>query len=187
MVFTHDNATVYKIARQFLVPVITHQTKTKERREILLRFNAGTYPIVASAPIFSSGSASNYTITFTSTSLTVSTALLTITAQSANKTYGQTASFAGAAFTTSGLANGDTLSSVSETSTGAGPTAGVGSYNIVPSAAIFSSGQSSNYLIGYLFGTLTVGQAAIAVLDILGHGPGGSERRTGCGHLNLVV
>ena len=44
LIFTHDNATVYKIARQFLVPVITHQTKTKERREILLRFNAGTYP-----------------------------------------------------------------------------------------------------------------------------------------------
>ena len=44
LIFTHDNATVYTIARQFLVPVITHQTKTKERREILLRFNAGTYP-----------------------------------------------------------------------------------------------------------------------------------------------
>ena len=49
LIFTHDNATVYTIARQFLVPVITHQTKTKERREILLRFNAGTYPIVATS------------------------------------------------------------------------------------------------------------------------------------------
>ena len=29
LIFTHDNATVYKIARQFLVPVITHQTKTE--------------------------------------------------------------------------------------------------------------------------------------------------------------
>ena len=37
LIFTHDNATVYTIARQFLVPVITHQTKTKERREVLLR------------------------------------------------------------------------------------------------------------------------------------------------------
>ena len=44
LIFTHDNATVYKIARQFLVPVITHQTKTKERREILLQFNAGDVP-----------------------------------------------------------------------------------------------------------------------------------------------
>jgi superfamily II DNA or RNA helicase len=55
LVFTHDNATVYKIARQFLVPVITHQTKTKERREILLRFNAGTYPIVATSRVLNEG------------------------------------------------------------------------------------------------------------------------------------
>ena len=55
MIFTHDNATVYTIARQFLVPVITHQTKTKERREILLRFNAGTYPIVATSRVLNEG------------------------------------------------------------------------------------------------------------------------------------
>jgi superfamily II DNA or RNA helicase len=55
LIFTHDNATVYKIARQFLVPVITHQTKTKERREILLRFNAGAYPIVATSRVLNEG------------------------------------------------------------------------------------------------------------------------------------
>jgi superfamily II DNA or RNA helicase len=55
LIFTHDNATVYKIARQFLVPVITHQTKTRERREILLRFNAGTYPIVATSRVLNEG------------------------------------------------------------------------------------------------------------------------------------
>jgi superfamily II DNA or RNA helicase len=55
LIFTHDNATVYKIARQFLVPVITHQTKTKERREILLHFNAGTYPIVATSRVLNEG------------------------------------------------------------------------------------------------------------------------------------
>jgi superfamily II DNA or RNA helicase len=55
LIFTHDNATVYKIARQFLVPVITHQTKTKERREILLRFNAGTFPIVATSRVLNEG------------------------------------------------------------------------------------------------------------------------------------
>ncbi len=44
LIFTHDNATVYEIARRFLVPVITHQTKTKERREVLLKFNSGEYP-----------------------------------------------------------------------------------------------------------------------------------------------
>jgi superfamily II DNA or RNA helicase len=55
LIFTHDNATVYKIARQFLVPVITHQTKTKERREILLRFNKGDYPIVATSRVLNEG------------------------------------------------------------------------------------------------------------------------------------
>jgi superfamily II DNA or RNA helicase len=55
LIFTHDNRTVYTIARRFLVPVITHQTKTKERREILLRFNAGTYPIVATSRVLNEG------------------------------------------------------------------------------------------------------------------------------------
>ncbi len=55
LIFTHDNATVYTIARQFLVPVITHQTRTKERREILLRFNKGDYPIVATSRVLNEG------------------------------------------------------------------------------------------------------------------------------------
>jgi superfamily II DNA or RNA helicase len=55
LIFTHDNATVYEIARRYLVPVITHQTKIKERREILLRFNAGTYPIVATSRVLNEG------------------------------------------------------------------------------------------------------------------------------------
>jgi superfamily II DNA or RNA helicase len=55
LIFTHDNATVYTIARQFLVPVITHQTKTKERRDILLKFNSGAYPIVATSRVLNEG------------------------------------------------------------------------------------------------------------------------------------
>jgi superfamily II DNA or RNA helicase len=55
LIFTADNATVYRIARQFLVPAITHQTKAKERREILLRFNAGTLPIVATSKVLNEG------------------------------------------------------------------------------------------------------------------------------------
>ncbi|CAN5885000.1 DEAD/DEAH box helicase family protein [soil metagenome] len=55
IIFTHDNATVYQIARRFLVPVITHQTKTKERREVLLRFNDGRYPIVATSRVLNEG------------------------------------------------------------------------------------------------------------------------------------
>jgi superfamily II DNA or RNA helicase len=55
LIFTHDNATVYRISRQFLVPVITHQTKTKERRDILLKFNSGEYPIVATSRVLNEG------------------------------------------------------------------------------------------------------------------------------------
>jgi superfamily II DNA or RNA helicase len=55
LIFTHDNATVYKIARQFLVPVITHQTKTRERREVLQKFNEGSYPIVATSRVLNEG------------------------------------------------------------------------------------------------------------------------------------
>jgi superfamily II DNA or RNA helicase len=55
LIFTHDNATVYEIARRYLVPVITHQTKTKERREILARFNSGVYPIVATSRVLNEG------------------------------------------------------------------------------------------------------------------------------------
>ncbi len=55
IIFTNDNKTVYEIARRFLVPVITHQTKIKERREVLLRFNNGSYPIVATSKVLNEG------------------------------------------------------------------------------------------------------------------------------------
>ncbi|MFO0958279.1 MAG: DEAD/DEAH box helicase family protein [Isosphaeraceae bacterium] len=55
LIFTHDNATVYKIAREFLVPVITHQTKIKERKDVLTKFNKGEYPIVATSRVLNEG------------------------------------------------------------------------------------------------------------------------------------
>jgi superfamily II DNA or RNA helicase len=55
LIFTYDNATVYQIARRFLVPAITHQTKTKERRLILLRFRSGEYPIVVTSQVLNEG------------------------------------------------------------------------------------------------------------------------------------
>ncbi len=55
LVFTYDNATVYQIARRLLVPAITHQTKTRERREILLRFHSGDYPIVVTSQVLNEG------------------------------------------------------------------------------------------------------------------------------------
>src|SRR2546423_826058 len=55
LIFTFDNATVYQIARRFLVPAITHQTKTRERRDILLRFHSGEYPILVTSQVLNEG------------------------------------------------------------------------------------------------------------------------------------
>jgi superfamily II DNA or RNA helicase len=55
LIFTYDNATVYLIARRFLVPAITHQTKTKERRAILERFHSGEYPILVTSQVLNEG------------------------------------------------------------------------------------------------------------------------------------
>ena len=121
----------------------------------------GTYNIV---PFAAAGSGlSNYTITYVNGTLTVSPAPLTITANDATKTYGQTATFAATAFTETGLvtANGDTITGVTETSTGAPVSAQVGTYPIVPSAA--TGNRLSNYTITYDSGTLTVNPALLTI------------------------
>ncbi len=63
-------------------------------------------------------------------------------------------SFAGTEFTTSGLVNGDTVTSATLSSAGAANTAIVGSYGIAASAAIGTG--LSNYAISYTGGMLTV-------------------------------
>src|SRR5262249_8584486 len=55
LVFTADNATVYPIARRFLVPAITHQTKTKERRLLLERFHRGEYNVLVTSQVLNEG------------------------------------------------------------------------------------------------------------------------------------
>jgi superfamily II DNA or RNA helicase len=55
LIFTYDNATVYQIARRFLVPAITHQTKAKERRRILDAFASGEYPTVVTSRVLNEG------------------------------------------------------------------------------------------------------------------------------------
>jgi superfamily II DNA or RNA helicase len=55
LIFTYDNATVYQIARRFLIPAITHQTRIKERRLILSRFHSGDYPIVVTSQVLNEG------------------------------------------------------------------------------------------------------------------------------------
>jgi hypothetical protein len=84
---------------------------------------------------------------------------LTVTANNQTKTYGQTVTFAGTEFTTGGLVNGDTVTSVTLTSSGAAATATVGGspYTIVPSAAVGTG--LTNYTVNLVNGTLIVGHA----------------------------
>ena len=101
--------------------------------------------------------------TLNSNVLTVVPADLTIRANSTSKTYGQTVTFNGNEFTTSGLVNDDAVTSVTLTSAGAAATAGVNGspYAIVPSAAVGTG--LTNYNIVYTNGSLTVNPASLTI------------------------
>ena len=79
----------------------------------------------------------NYTITYNVYNGTVAAKALTVTASAQSKTYGAALSLGTQLFTTSGLVNGDSVSSVTLNSTGAAASATVVSpgptYDIVPS------------------------------------------------------
>lgn len=87
---------------------------------------------------------------------TASKKALTITANNATKTYGDTLSFTGTEFTNSALVTGDSIASVSLASTGAAATSPVSGspYDITASNAAGSG--LSNYDIQYTSGKLTV-------------------------------
>ena len=46
LIFTQDNEMAYRIGRNFLLPVITHLTKIKERESFLKAFKSGDYPVL---------------------------------------------------------------------------------------------------------------------------------------------
>jgi len=55
LLFTQDNATCHAVARRFLVPAITHQTKVRERSEILARLADGSYGAVVTSKVLNEG------------------------------------------------------------------------------------------------------------------------------------
>jgi superfamily II DNA or RNA helicase len=55
ILFTEDNATAYSIARRFLVPVITHQTKVRERSHVLAGLADATYRAVVTSKVLNEG------------------------------------------------------------------------------------------------------------------------------------
>lgn len=55
LIFTNDNAAVYRISREFLIPSITHQTPVKERHAVLERFRAGEYGSLVTSRVLNEG------------------------------------------------------------------------------------------------------------------------------------
>ena len=116
--------------------------------------SVGTYVIVQG----SLSAAPNYDIAFTSGTLSVNPAALTITADDASKTYGAVLPSFEASY--SGLVNNDSTGVVSglRFSTTATAASNAGTYAIVPGGA-----TASNYAISYVSGTLTVNAAPLSV------------------------
>ncbi|HEY9794832.1 MAG TPA: helicase-related protein, partial [Leptolyngbyaceae cyanobacterium] len=55
LIFTNDNATVYRISQAFLIPAITHQTPVKERHDILTHFREGEYKTLVASHVLNEG------------------------------------------------------------------------------------------------------------------------------------
>ena len=55
IIFTDDNETAYHIGRQFVLPVMTHHTKSAERKAMLDRFRSGEYPVLATSKVLNEG------------------------------------------------------------------------------------------------------------------------------------
>ena len=55
LIFTNDNKTAYYISSLFLLPLITHETKAKERKLILENFRQGKWPFLVNSRVLNEG------------------------------------------------------------------------------------------------------------------------------------
>jgi superfamily II DNA or RNA helicase len=55
IIFTHDNATAYRISRELLIPCISHQTEVRERRAFLEAFEAGRVRAIVTSRVLNEG------------------------------------------------------------------------------------------------------------------------------------
>jgi len=55
LVFTESNAVAYSIARQWLIPAISHETGVAERKHILDAFQAGEYRVIVTSKVLNEG------------------------------------------------------------------------------------------------------------------------------------
>jgi hypothetical protein len=131
---------------------VTSVTMTSAGAAATATVAGSPYAIVASDAVGTG--LGNYTINYHNGSFAVTTKALTITANDRSKVAGTELTFSGTEFTPIGLVNGDTVTSVTLTSTGAPASALAGTYPIVASNA--SGTGLGNYTIGYVDGTLLV-------------------------------
>lgn len=128
---------------------------------------SGTYEVMPSAAVFSSGSASNYTIVYVPASYTIAGIGATITADDKEITYGDPApTFTGFA---TGLEGGDALDEVSYSFSGSGygpsttPPTNAGVYTITPSVVSLDPGNVANYSFVPVVGTYTIAKRPVTV------------------------
>ena len=55
LIFTNDNKTAYYISSLFILPLITHETKAKERKQILDNFRNGKWPFLVNSRVLNEG------------------------------------------------------------------------------------------------------------------------------------
>ena len=122
--------------------------------------NVGTGISVISEYEIAGTNAGAYSLSQPSLSANITALPLTITANDQSKNYGTTLSSTSTQFTSSGLLSGETIGSVTLNYSGGGASsAAAGTYSIIPSNPVASSGNpfsASNYNITYVDGTLTV-------------------------------
>ncbi|MEO6547742.1 MAG: MBG domain-containing protein [Ferruginibacter sp.] len=129
----------------------------------------GAYPITLSAATGGTFTTANYAITYTNGTLTVNKADLTITADDRSKTFGTalTGITGSTAFTSSGLQNGNTLTTLTiGYGTGSSTAAAVGTYanTVTASAVLGANGYlASNYNIVYVTGNIIVSAANLII------------------------
>lgn len=55
IVFTNDNATAYHIGKQYVLPVLTHLTRPKERKKMLESFRNGSIDVLVTSKVLNEG------------------------------------------------------------------------------------------------------------------------------------
>jgi superfamily II DNA or RNA helicase len=55
LIFTNDNETAYGIGEKFCLPVLTHQTRIKERKKIMEAFKSGELPWLVTSKVLNEG------------------------------------------------------------------------------------------------------------------------------------